>query len=220
MLAAAIVTAVATAMLAVFAVVTAIFAIKAFGKQSQEVRDQAAMLKVQSDQLAAQRDQLRDQQALNARQTEVLELQAHELRESLDARKRQADERRRTQAEQVFTRVDRPGATPADIPGGASYQIAVHVKNASAQPIRGVMFTWYRGHSFWGEPETVPYLMPGDEHSAARRLPDDLAGNIDLRIFGATVMFRDRAKVLWRIKPDGSLVEVQPDEPPDAMLGD
>ena len=42
------ITAIATAVLAFFAIVTAIYAIRAFCKQSQEVRDQAEMLMVQS----------------------------------------------------------------------------------------------------------------------------------------------------------------------------
>ncbi len=41
-------TAVATAILAVFAIVTAWYARKAFLKQSQEVSDQASMLEIQS----------------------------------------------------------------------------------------------------------------------------------------------------------------------------
>jgi cbb3-type cytochrome oxidase subunit 3 len=49
------ITAIATSVLAVFAIVTAAFAILAFRKQSKEVRDQAAMLNVQSEQLDLQR---------------------------------------------------------------------------------------------------------------------------------------------------------------------
>lgn len=49
-------TAVATAVLAVFAFVTAWYARRAFLKQSQEVSDQAEMLKVQSEQLTEQRN--------------------------------------------------------------------------------------------------------------------------------------------------------------------
>src|ERR1035441_4912554 len=100
------ITAIATAVLAVGAIVTAIFAVRAFRKQSQEVgaierqvadqqeltRQQAELLKVQSGQLEVQRRQLDDQHAAiedqiraNARQAEVLELQATELRESLDS---------------------------------------------------------------------------------------------------------------------------------------
>jgi ABC-type bacteriocin/lantibiotic exporter with double-glycine peptidase domain len=68
-------TAIATAALAVFAIVTAFYARQAFRKQSQEVRDQASMLKVQSEQLAAQR--------------KINSLQAEDLRESLKERARQ-----------------------------------------------------------------------------------------------------------------------------------
>jgi hypothetical protein len=46
---------VATAALAVFAILTTIYAVRAFRKQSQEVSEQAEMLKVQSEQLAEQR---------------------------------------------------------------------------------------------------------------------------------------------------------------------
>ena len=76
-------TAVATAILAGFAIVTAVFAFLAFRKQAQEVNDQAEMLKVQSTQLA-------EQQKLGERQAEVLALQASDLRESLNERKREA----------------------------------------------------------------------------------------------------------------------------------
>src|SRR5438045_181067 len=68
------ITAIATAGLLAGAIITAVYAIKAFGAQSQ---------------------QLKDQRELNAKQTRVLELQATELRESIDERKRDADERRR-----------------------------------------------------------------------------------------------------------------------------
>jgi hypothetical protein len=89
------ITGVATAVLAVFAIVTAWYARQAFRKQSQEVGDQASMLKVQSKQLTQQRK-------INARQTKVLKLQARELRESLDERKREAEQRKIAQAAKVF----------------------------------------------------------------------------------------------------------------------
>jgi hypothetical protein len=77
-------TAIATAMLAAFAIVTGIYAIRAFRKQSKEVSDQISMLGIQSDRLAEQRK-------INAEQLRVLALQAGELRESLAERKREAD---------------------------------------------------------------------------------------------------------------------------------
>ena len=68
MLAAIWFTAIATGILAIFAVVTAWYARKAFREQSEEVRTLKA--------------QLEDQEGLNAKQTPVLELQAKELQES------------------------------------------------------------------------------------------------------------------------------------------
>jgi len=75
------ITAIATAVLALFAIVTAIYAIRAFRTQS---------------------DELAEQRAINQKQTEVLELQATELRESLNERKHEAAGRRRAQAEAIF----------------------------------------------------------------------------------------------------------------------
>ena len=84
-------TAVATAALAVFAIVTAYYARKALRSQSKEVSDQATMLKVQSEQLDEQRK-------MNAEQIKVLELQAKELRESIDEHGREREQRHRSQA--------------------------------------------------------------------------------------------------------------------------
>lgn len=89
-------TAVANAVLAVFAIITAVLAGLAFRKQAREVSDQAAMLELQ-------RQQLSDQQAASAKQAEVLELQARELRKSLEERLHTAEEKRRAQAAQVTT---------------------------------------------------------------------------------------------------------------------
>lgn len=80
--------AIATVILAVGAVVTSIFASRAFHKQSREVE-------------VLQR-QLTDQQAINAEQDKVLKLQAADLRESLDERQRDREQRHREQAARVF----------------------------------------------------------------------------------------------------------------------
>jgi hypothetical protein len=66
------ITAIANIVLAVFAIVTGVFAFLAFRKQSREVSDQA-------EALALQRQELADQQAANAAQAEVLKLQADDL---------------------------------------------------------------------------------------------------------------------------------------------
>ena len=82
------ITAAATALLGIGAVFTAIYAVRAFGKQSQEVSDQQQLtkqqfelLKVQSAQLDLQKQQLDDQRRTNAKLADVLALQAQQLRE-------------------------------------------------------------------------------------------------------------------------------------------
>jgi hypothetical protein len=69
-------TAIATAVLAVFAILTTIYAVRAFRKQSQEVSDQASMLKVQSERLEVYRTQIDEQREINDTRGKVLELQA------------------------------------------------------------------------------------------------------------------------------------------------
>jgi hypothetical protein len=111
----ALLTAVATALLAVLAVVTAWYARRAFLKQAQEVRaieqqvsdgqelarQQAELLKIQSGQLELQREQLQDQRKASAKQAEVLELQASELQKSLKDRELRDERLRRSQADRV-----------------------------------------------------------------------------------------------------------------------
>ena len=106
----ALLTAVGTVVLALFAIVTAWYARRAFLKQSQEVaaierqvadgqeltRQQAELLKVQTGQLEVLRAQLEDQRAATAKQAE-------ELREALEERRHAAEEKRRAQAAQVTT---------------------------------------------------------------------------------------------------------------------
>jgi hypothetical protein len=235
MLAATWVTAIATGLLAIFAIVTAIFAIKAFGKQSEEVgaiqkqvhdqetltSQQAELLKVQSGQLELQRQQLDEQRAINAKQIEVLELQARELSESLDERKREMDGRRRAQATRVFIREERldrdPRVTQAQAAASGSAAgpvIVAHLRNASDWPIYDVMLSWHRGSAPWEQPDLFPALMPGEEESATRALPTDLPDYVDAAVFGAVAFFRDIDRVMWRAQPDGVLGEIPPGQEP------
>jgi hypothetical protein len=184
--------AIATVVLAIFAVVTAVYARRAFLQQA---------------------DELRLQQELSTTQTEVLELQAQDLRESLAERKREASERRRSQAEQVVVGIDRPALMAADIPDGSDAVVVVSVRNTSPRALRGVQCHWYRNQRLWGGPDLVTRLMPGEQHTFSRHLPHDLKGNSDLRIFKAEILFRDAARVLWRIRDDGSIEELGPGEP-------
>ena len=149
-------TAVATAALAAFAIVTALFAFLAFRKQSEEVRaieqqvkdqeeltrHQAELLKVQSGQLELQRQQMDNQRQANARQAEVLSLQAIELRESLEQRQRDADDRRRGQAAKVtaWFGPDLSQVRPAKGPGLPQ---GAFIRNASDLPVLDVRVSFH-----------------------------------------------------------------------------
>jgi hypothetical protein len=201
------ITAIATAVLAAFAIVTAIFAILAFRKQSQEVIDQASMLKVQSERLDEQRK-------VNAEQVKVLALQAEELRESVGAeRKRAAEVRRRAQATRVslkempFETVPGDGSTGYHAALGtvSSPAVRVDVKNSSDQPIYGAELRWHRGSEGYGEPNPQPLgtLMPGEDAKAIR----GFSPGTNLAASGAVLRFRDAAGATWIRRPDGGLVE-------------
>jgi hypothetical protein len=166
------VTAIATAAPASFAIITDVFAVLAFRKQSAEIRvlgrqledqqavtgQQAKLLEVQSAQLDVQRQQLEDQCKINEKQAEVAELQAQELRESLDERKRDREQRRRDQATRVFSST---GTVP-----GEPKQYFIEVMNASDRPVYNLTVTLHglRGaepamYSLESEPSGA--LMPG-----------------------------------------------------------
>lgn len=135
MLAATWFTAIATGILAIFAVVTAWYARKAFREQSEEVRTLKA--------------QLEDQEGLNAKQTPVLELQAKELQESIEERRRDRAEKERRQAIQVAAwmlveQEDERGRHEVDLDDfsafdDASMRVYGIVQNASDEPIWDVI---------------------------------------------------------------------------------
>jgi hypothetical protein len=161
-------TAVATAALAVFAIVTAVFAVLAFLKQSREVRaierqvtdqqectqQQGELLKVQSGQLELQRHQMNDQREANARQAEVLGLQASELRESLNERRREDDERHRSQAAKVTAWFDQ-GESPVGPIWGA------RIRNASDLPILDVRTFFSYISEEWPGGDWAPVMRGG-----------------------------------------------------------
>lgn len=193
--------AVATVVLAVGAIVTAIFAIRAFRKQSQEVSDQAKMLKIQSDRLDEQRK-------INAEQTKVLELQKDELGASLAERKREAAERRRAQASRVFILAK---AHPRD--GEPISVISRTVKNTSQLPIYDLILLWRGETGEWidiGDPVDLPVFMPGEQHDWATSIEPSVRIQsflTDPSLIRAAVVFRDAAGVHWRLQSDGQLVE-------------
>jgi hypothetical protein len=211
MLVAASLTAAFTGVLAALAIVTAIFAIRAFRKQSQEVADQASLLQIQSGQLDAQRQQLADQQALSKHQAGVLELQAQELTESLAERKRDAEQRHRLQASRVFiTETRDPGRAairdPSVITGYAiGPTVTALVQNSSDQPVYDVELRWHRGTAGWGDPDTEPLgvIVPGTGEMRTRSVDDGAY----VEMCGAVVRFTDADNVRWLRRSDGALVE-------------
>jgi hypothetical protein len=187
----ALLTAIGTAVLAVFAIVTAWYARKAFRKQSQEVHDQAKMLRVQSEQLDEQRK-------INVEQTRVLELQAQELRASLDARERASLELRQQYASTVVAWQDEPQRTSS-----GSWLVVAHVVNTGERPVRDVSARWYSG----GEP------IRDSEQLTACLMPDDRK-NFDCHVgdpsihagVTAIIQFRTVGDDWWSAGTDGSLV--------------
>lgn len=118
------ITAIATVGLLIGATVTAIFAIRAFRKQSQEVTDQAEMLKIQSGQLEEQR--------------KINTLQAKDLEESLRERTRLRRITEREQADAVLFECWPASHVLITAQGGGSLRIAgsvLAVRNGSRHRI-------------------------------------------------------------------------------------
>ncbi len=228
MLAAAWLTAGFTGVLAIFAIVTAVFAIRAFRKQSQEVADQASLLEIQSGQLDAQREQLAGQQAFSKQQTQVLELQAQELTESLTERKREADERHRGQAAQVAAWFGH-STSSSPFPNGPRINMwGATVRNESGLPIYDVRVTFHLtaagdGLSSTLQParrvtdaEPIRVIAPrSQQFTLPPEQASTTAGNRD-ESTSVSVEFTDAAGNRWERDPRGALRALDPgDSPPD-----
>ena len=176
--------ALAAIILAVGAIVTSVFAIRALGQQSR---------------------QLRDQQMIHAKLAELLPLLAEELRDSLR-------ERKRAQAAQVFIEVDRipsargtgSGHDEPDPP----WRLRAKVRNTSRQPIHDLHVIWQRGMVRMGKPDRAARLMPGDDATFERLGPQATGAPVDPAILGALLAFRDAAGVRWAVREDGTLTDV------------
>lgn len=191
--------AVATAALAVFAIVTAYYAPKAFRSQSKEVSDQAEMLKVQAEMLKVQSEQFAEQQEIYAEQIRVLKLQAAELRESLDERKREAEQRRSAQAAKVFMSQDIGEIfRQEDDDGPESISVSVTVVNTSDRPIYDTGLDWRPRRYDDFIPERLGTIMPGRETMRRRYFPPDFG----VTACGAVLIFRDAAGVTWKALTD------------------
>lgn len=212
--------AIATVVLAVGAIITSVFAIRAFRKQGEElvvikaqakdqqalIEQQAEMIQVQSGQLEIQRRQFDDQQRANASQAAVLDLQAKELEESLAERQRDREERHRDQATRIF-----PHTTTID---GNPKRYYIQVKNASDRPVYNLRVTLHclRGavpamYSFDSEVWTA--LLPG----AVARFPateDGVPWDATTGPGGvwSKAWFTDAAEVPWTVTSRGEITEV------------
>jgi membrane protein implicated in regulation of membrane protease activity len=200
--------AVGTGVLAIFAIVTALYAIRAFRKQSQEVSDQAEMLQVQSDRLEVYRGQVDEQREMNAKYREALDLQASEIRASLDQRERAGEEERRSQAAQVTAWFEQtPGKTWAG-----------HIRNASDLPVFDVRTFFYYVAEKWqggdwdpqmlgGPVEKIRVLPPQQDRFVA--IPENVWGqmtDVSANSHVVSIEFTDAAGNHWERDPRGALI--------------
>jgi hypothetical protein len=202
------ITAIATALLAVFAIATAYYARKAFRSQSKEVSDQAEMLRIQSEQLAEQRK-------VNAEQIRVLALQATELSESLEERKREAEQLRSAQASRVWIALTAADYNSMASDAAKAPRLDATVVNASEQPLYDAELRWYAELHWYkasgrhDAPGVQPLgtVLPGER---VRRDSPFPPGAIPADS-GAVLTFRDARGVNWMRTADGALIHADSD---------
>jgi hypothetical protein len=209
------ITAIGTALLAIFAILTTIYAVRAFRKQSQEVSDgreligqQKDMLQVQSDRLEVYRGQVDEQREMNAKYREALDLQAREIRASLEQRERAGEEERRSQAAQVTAWFDQtPGKTWAG-----------HIRNASDLPIFDVRTFFHYVAEKWhggdwdpqmlgGPVEKIRVLPPQQDRFVP--IPENVWSqmtDVSVNSHVVSIEFTDAAGNHWERDPRGALV--------------
>lgn len=195
-----------TWVLAVGAVATTWYAVRAYRLQSQEI----AELRIDRS----------DQRALNRQQVELLQLQAADLRESLESRRAAVGQdtghvaapapARDAQARRVFAWQEHLPADPRIRRlGNPKPVVAVHVQNSSDDLIRDVEVRWHRGSAPTAEPDRISQLIPGTEDTVIREVPLDTISEM----FGAAVAFRDVHNLTWlRRADDGELLLWPPDQ--------
>jgi hypothetical protein len=200
-----------TWILAVGAIVTTVYAIRAFRLQADEV-----------SKLAQDR---KDQQALNRQQIDVLQLQAQELRAAIQQRERAASESTASvpepsdaQARRVYATQEHLDRNPA-IPqtqvatkGKPRPYVRVTVANLSDDAIRELEFDWHAGSALNGQPDFIGQVLPGREVVRGRDVPV----GIDPARFTVAVRFRTENGRTWlRRADDGSLYLWPPSQSSD-----
>ncbi|HEX7993842.1 MAG TPA: hypothetical protein VF506_07960 [Streptosporangiaceae bacterium] len=176
--------AIATVVLAIGVLAAAVFARKAL---SAHVR-----------QLAAQHD-------LTRQLAEAIELQSQNLRMALE-------ERRRSQACQVFIELKRTGSAKAPKAAGL---VAATVHNNSRQPIYDLYVIWLLGTTRLGKPDPAARLLPGEQVCFERSpepadgdAPDSAAASTES--LTAFLTFRDTAGIRWTVREDGTFSDISP----------
>lgn len=128
--------------------------------------------------------------------------QYRQLQDQLRESKRQADERRRAQAQQVYMwevrRIHHAIGKPAE------EIITAYVRNTSQQPIYHLRFGWGAVGGDRRETLRAEPLRPEAQDMDFAPVPKGPGWST----FGAVVTFRDRAGAWWRIRPDGHLDKV------------
>jgi hypothetical protein len=196
-------------------------AVLAYKKQSQEVRDQAEQLRLESEQLA-------DQKRVNSEQVRLMALQEQELRATQDERERQDVERREAQAHQVAAWFG--SDSDPDDTGAPRQEWGAFIRNASLLPVFDVrVFFHYvqelasgrldaRGLSWYpidrgGPIEPIRVLPPGEKRFVA--IPDEIRNMIDrcdAQTYVVAIHFTDPAGVRWVRDGRGELLNVNIDE--------
>lgn len=114
---------------------------------------------------------------------------------------RQADERRRAQAAQVYmTRSVYHGRA---LQSPARPHVSIEIHNTSQRPVYEVHVHWADSVTAvqGGDAEALGTLPPGGKHAAQRPVPTGIAPDD----FTAVASFRDAAGLRWSITPDGRL---------------
>jgi hypothetical protein len=179
-----LISAVATVILAIFAIGTAWYARKAFLKQSQEVR-------------AIER-QVKDGEELSRQQAELLKIQAGQL----ELQQRQFDQdrsaRRRAQAAQVFILIEDSEKREHQV------ILMATARNTSQLPVYDVWVQWRTAIGEFGTPTVAPQFLPGETK------PCEVIWAEDAGMEGTDVSldFRDAYGVRWRTTGRGQLSEL------------
>jgi hypothetical protein len=180
----ALLTAIGTIVLAVFAVFTAWYARKAFREQSREV--------------AAIEQQVKDEQEVTRQQGELLKVQSDQL--ELQRRQFERDQaaRRRAQAAQVFIMIGRVENVSGQI------TVMSNAHNTSQLPVYDLWVQWRSSLGEFGTAAVVPQFSPGD----IRPFPGVWTQGTRPSGFDVSLDFRDAAGVRWRTTSRGILTEL------------